>query len=246
MEMSIRNDWLLQRTMETQTDELHRWGIDADAAKTCGKRLCSLGSDLENNHQPCRNWQCQWWIWRAIYRSCIASRQSSTNSPPCVITLNARRTICYWRGWLGPPKYSHTCLSDSRGRATGRTRSHGNVAPWRSRTRMASGGCWPAFVQIDYSCCQSCSWQSNRPPTISAFGKDHVSLGFTLLPRSHTSWLGWYSALSVAIEAPHSHRFISQMDQGDAGLHGSDVEEVVVRLPHWEHSTLCCHFADGI
>ena len=26
----------------------------------------------------------------------------------------------------------------------------------------------------------------DRPPTISAFGKDHVSLGFTLLPRSHT------------------------------------------------------------
>ena len=76
MEMSIRNDWLLQRTMETQTDELHRWGIDADAAKTCRKRLCSLGSDLENNHQPCRNWQCRWWVWRAIYRSCIASRQS--------------------------------------------------------------------------------------------------------------------------------------------------------------------------
>ena len=44
----------------------------------------------------------------------------------------------------------------------------------------------------------------------------------------------------------HSHRFISQMDQGDAGLHGSDVEEGVVRLPHWEHSTFRCHFADGI
>ena len=54
MEMSIRKDWLLQRTMETQTDELCRWGIDADAAKTCEKRPCSLGSDLENNQQP---WQ---------------------------------------------------------------------------------------------------------------------------------------------------------------------------------------------